>query len=175
MARNASEPAKKRADIESAAANADDVDKIRDIIFGGQMREYAKRFEQLEKSVIARVDRLAVDLDKRLDQLAAKVAAEKDERKATDTAIRAQIRDSEKELKAALDESGSGWATEAVELHNTMVAEAEELVEMIEKAKAELITGMQDEVGRLDQQKVAAADLAQLFASLSRELKQASK
>lgn len=175
MARNASEPAKKRADNASMAHDADDVDKIRDIIFGGQMREYAARFEQLEKSIVARVDRLSADLEKRLEQLATKLTAEKDERKASDAAVRTQIRDSEKQMKAAIAESGSGWAAEAVELHNTMVAESEELAGLIDKAKAELITSIQDEVGRLDQQKVATRDLAQLFTDIGRELKQESK
>lgn len=174
MARNASETGKKRTDND-ADSNADDVDKIRDIIFGGQMREYAERFERLEKAIIARVDRLSSDMDKRLDQLSTKLTAEKDERKASNSALKAQIRDSEKEMKAVIAESGSGWAAEAVELHNTMVAESEELAELIEKTKAQLITSIQDEVGRLDAQKLATANLADLFADISRELKQDSK
>lgn len=174
MARNASESGKKRTDND-AETSADDVDKIRDIIFGGQMREYAERFDRLEKSIIARVDQLSADMDKRIDQLSTKLSAERDERKATGTALKSQIRDSEKQMKEVIAESGSGWAAEAVELHNTMVAESEEMAELIEKTKAELITSIQDEVGRLDAQKLATANLADLFADISRELKKDGK
>ena len=174
MASKASETGKKRVD-DLTDSNADDVDKIRDIICGGQMREYSERFERLEQSIIARVDKLSADLDKRLDQLTTKIAAEKEDRKASNNALKSQIRDSEKQMKEAISESGSGWAAEAVELHNTMVAESEELAELIEKTKAELITSIQDEVGRLDAQKLATANLADLFADISRELKQNSK
>lgn len=175
MARNASETSKRKAENEDGTQVADDVDKIRDIIFGGQMREYASRFEQMEKAIIARVDRLGADLDKRIAQLNNRLDSEKEERKTADTAIRNQIRDSEKQLKATLAESGEGWASEAVELHNTLIAESEELVELIEKSKAELIKNIESEIARVDQQKIATRDLAQLFADLGRDLKQEAK
>jgi len=42
-----------------------DVDRIRDIIFGGQMREYAQRFQVLQRDI----ERLQTELDQLNDQL----------------------------------------------------------------------------------------------------------
>ena len=45
------------------------VDKIRDILFGSQMREYEKRFTRLEEQVAKSLDGIREDMKKRLDAL----------------------------------------------------------------------------------------------------------
>lgn len=45
------------------------VDQIRDILFGGQMRDYERRFQDLAERVESESSRLRQDLDKRLAQL----------------------------------------------------------------------------------------------------------
>src|SRR5271155_6246436 len=45
------------------------VDKIRDILFGSQMRDYEKRFVRLEDTVTKALDTLREDMTKRFDTL----------------------------------------------------------------------------------------------------------
>ena len=45
------------------------VDKIRDILFGSQMRDYEKRFSRLEERLTKAQDTLREDLKKRFDAL----------------------------------------------------------------------------------------------------------
>ena len=45
------------------------VDKIRDILFGSQMRDYEKRFARLEENVSKAVETLREDTMKRLETL----------------------------------------------------------------------------------------------------------
>jgi hypothetical protein len=45
------------------------VDKIRDILFGSQMRDYDKRFGRLEERLAKAADALREDLKKRFDSL----------------------------------------------------------------------------------------------------------
>src|SRR6202161_4996226 len=47
------------------------VDKIRDILFGSQMRDYEKRFVRLEDNVTKAIEGLREDMTKRLDTLGA--------------------------------------------------------------------------------------------------------
>src|SRR5208283_6132020 len=59
-----------------AVANSDapegaNVDKIRDILFGSQMREYEKRFTRLEEQVAKSLDGIREDVKRRLDSLEA--------------------------------------------------------------------------------------------------------
>src|SRR6516165_3498440 len=59
---------------EKNAANGElregaNVDKIRDILFGANMREYEKRFARLEERLTKSSDALREDLKKRFDSL----------------------------------------------------------------------------------------------------------
>ena len=68
------------------------VEKIRDILFGGNMRDYDKRFARLEDRLISDIERLSQDVFKRFENLdnfiraefedmSQKFQAEKNERK----------------------------------------------------------------------------------------------
>ena len=54
------------------------VDKIRDILFGSQMRDYEKRFTRLEDNVTKALETLREDMTKRLDTLGGFVRQEVD-------------------------------------------------------------------------------------------------
>jgi hypothetical protein len=56
----------KRADI---PAEADRVDKIRDLLFGEQMVGYEQRFAKLEKQLTEKIDRLSASVQAKLDAL----------------------------------------------------------------------------------------------------------
>lgn len=53
--------------------NDRNVDQIRDILFGGQMRDYERRFLELSQRLESESQRLHDDLDKRLAQLEKRV------------------------------------------------------------------------------------------------------
>src|SRR3984885_4710794 len=59
-------------------AEGANVDKIRDILFGSQMRDYEKRFVRLEDNVTKAIEGLREDMTKRLDTLGAFVRQEVD-------------------------------------------------------------------------------------------------
>src|SRR6516165_11902893 len=68
---------------EKNAANGElregaNVDKIRDILFGANMREYEKRFARLEERLTKSSDALRDDLKKRFDTLESYVREEMD-------------------------------------------------------------------------------------------------
>jgi len=59
-------------------AEGANVDKIRDILFGSQMRDYEKRFVRLEDTVTKALDTLREDMTKRLDTLGSFIRQEVD-------------------------------------------------------------------------------------------------
>ena len=86
-------PADAKLPSTSGKENAEgaNVDKIRDILFGSQMRDYEKRFMRLEDTVTKALDTLREDMTKRfdtlsnymkeeVDSLSQRVKAEKSER-----------------------------------------------------------------------------------------------
>src|SRR5580692_12969243 len=78
--RKMASPADAKANSSSAKENAEgaNVDKIRDILFGSQMRDYEKRFVRLEDNVTKAIEGLREDMTKRLDTLGAFVRQEVD-------------------------------------------------------------------------------------------------
>ena len=44
------------------------VDQIREILFGGQMRDYDSRFDDLENQLVQRMERMSSEFEKRIEQ-----------------------------------------------------------------------------------------------------------
>jgi len=151
MTRKANSSANK---TNATAETPDDVDKIRDIIFGGQMREYAARFQELEKEVADSLQRMSKELDKRFEKL--------------ERALQVRTDGLNEKLKL----EASQRSADLDELHEGVAAEYEALTTRIEKTRAELIKALQADTARLDRQKVTSKDLAQLFTDLARQIKQ---
>src|SRR5580698_9251305 len=78
--RKMASPADAKANSSSAKENAEgaNVDKIRDILFGSQMRDYEKRFVRLEETVTKAIETLREDMTKRLDTLGSYIKEETD-------------------------------------------------------------------------------------------------
>src|ERR1700749_3185582 len=78
--RKMASPADAKLPNNSGKENAEgaNVDKIRDILFGTQMRDYEKRFTRLEETVVKQMDTLRGDMTKRLDTLSNFVQQEVD-------------------------------------------------------------------------------------------------
>ncbi|MGI9260351.1 MAG: hypothetical protein ACR2QQ_16075 [Gammaproteobacteria bacterium] len=174
MPRDASIRADRNSQTE-AVPSTDDVDKIRDIIFGSQMREYSTRLAQLEKNVGNKIDKLSRDLDKRFEQLTQRLSTEKSERKDAIVTMRGQVREVEKQLKTKLAEADDRVAAEVDEIHGALDEGHKDLSSLIEKAKSELTKDLTAEISKLESQKAGSKDLAQLFAEMARTLKQDSK
>jgi len=137
-----------------AAPAPDDVDKIRDIIFGGQMKEYAARFQQLEQQVADSLDGMSKQLEKRFEKL--------------ELALQAKTEALNEKLKAEANQRGA----ELDELNGIVASEHESLTALIEKTHADLSKALAADTARLDRQKVTSKDLAQLFTDLARQIKQ---
>jgi hypothetical protein len=102
------------------------VDKIRDILFGSQMRDYEKRFARLEESVTKALDALRDDTTRRLDTLSGfvqqeveslsqRIKTEKSERGESVKDLARELKDAAKVLEkklSALDEQLSDGQSE---------------------------------------------------------------
>src|SRR5271166_3526494 len=91
------------------------VDKIRDILFGSQMRDYEKRFARLEERLAKASDALRDDLKKRFDSLESfvqqetealsqRLKTEKSERLEALKELTRETRDSSKSLEKKLSQ-----------------------------------------------------------------------
>ena len=171
--------------VSSEAAQAADVegnvDKIRDILFGGQMRDYDQRFAELEKRLGQSIDRLGRDIEKRIDRLDSYARREID--KLTDqlkTEKKDRIADGKRgagDLKELTDQVETWFAdvddqlaTEAKDLRTSLHEQHEALSQLISETHEQLNEALNAESRALTDSKLAREDLAGLLSEVALRL-----
>lgn len=170
-----------------ATDNVDgNVDKIREILFGGQMRDYEQRFADLETRLAKNVEQISSGFEKRLDRLdifarreLEKLAEQvKDERKAR----RDEGKQGSKELKELAQQLESWCAeleeqigSETQQLRGLLSEQGEEMSGMISDTHDQLSKSLAAETRSLADGKLAHEDLATVLTELAARLKKDAK
>ena len=157
------------------------IDRIRDIIFGNQMRDYEKRFVRLEERLLKESSDLREDVKRRFEQLdgctrkefealADRLNNEGSERGSADRELTRELRDlgkaSEKKT-AQLDEQAMKTARE---LRQQMIDQARELSEELRLRFDDLAAIVDREASDLRNDKTDRAALAALFTEMAMRL-----
>lgn len=170
-----------KAAVSLADAGAGNVDQIREIIFGGQMRDYESRFEALSQTLKDRAQNLREDFDLQLSAIEKSAAKESDktsdrfrkentERSGNVSQLReeiAQLRSEGDSRMGGLDELiEKETRTLLSELHETRSDLLNRLNEQVETLQARL----DDATRQLDDRKVSREELAGLLNEVALRL-----
>jgi methyl-accepting chemotaxis protein len=158
------------------------VDKIRDILFGSQMRDYDKRFGRLEERLAKAADALRDDLKKRFDSLESfvqqeveslqqRLKTEKSERVDTLKDLTRETRDSSKTLENRLSQLDEQLATAQGDLRSRILDQSKTLLNEIHKAHSEMESTLEREAETLRNDKTDRATLADLLTEMALRLK----
>lgn len=158
------------------------VDKIRDILFGNQMRDYEKRFARLEERVTKASEALRDDMKKRLDALESYVGqelealgqrlkAEKTERGDALKELTRETRDTSKAAEKRMSQMEDHLATAQGDLRARILEQSKTLGTSIQKAQSDMESALEREAETLRNDKTDRAMLADLFSELSLRLK----
>ena len=161
--------------------NGDSIEKVREILFGGQMRDYEGRFSDLENRLTQRMDRLGKELEKRIERLNTYTKREVDklsDRLKTERKDRvADAKESGRDLKNATQQIEGWYAeledrldTESKDLRNSLHDQSEELAALITETREQLSQALTDEARSLEDAKLAREDLAGLLSEVSLRL-----
>ncbi len=176
-------PAQLDAGTEASPSNdpgPGNIDKIRDILFGSNMRDYEQRFARLEEALKKEssdlrettrhhLEALEAFVHKELAALEGRLNTERDERSATSASILKKIGEVENQEAQAKREIRNDLLQQSKELTDAIRAKGEELIALLERRAQELqhsktdraaLAGLFNEVAlRLtDQFKVTGAD-----------------
>lgn len=164
-------------------AGADrNVDQIRDILFGGQMRDYERRFLELNERLEADFKALRLDLDKRVAALDKRLDEALDK---LAKGLRQEVADRNKAVEDLESRLLQSARTQRGELTNAIEAVSHELSttdERLRRAIAELEAALQEEASRANAalnrsqdsvraEKVGREDLAALLTEVALRLK----
>lgn len=168
-------------DMAVANDSQENVDKIRDILFGGQMRDYETRFRALDQLVSQETARLGQDLNARLDQLDAyikkefsilndKLLAESKERKGASDDLSTSMAEMRKVLENRIADVDEVHGAAEQEIRSRVHEQATELLETMRNNQTAIENSLRDESRRLGDEKVARSDLSGLFTEVAMRL-----
>ena len=175
------------AETESNTALAEDpaagnnLDKIRDILFGAQVRDHERRFTRLETQLLAEAAQLRHDLKERfasleqyirteVDQVTGRLNAEEQGRTHAVSALTTELQS----LTGALQQTAAqlrGQSEQAHrDLHDQLQNQAASLTDEFTQQHATLSATLELAVQQLTHQKTDRASLATLLQELSQRL-----
>jgi len=158
------------------------VDKIRDILFGSQMRDYEKRFARLEENVSKAIETLRDDTMKRLETLSSfaqqeveslsqRLKTEKSERTDGLKELARELKEAAKLLEKKLSQLEDQTSDAHTELRTKILEHSKAFSNEIDKLRRESAASLDREVEMLRNDKTDRAALADLFAEFSLRLK----
>lgn len=168
-----------------AAGGAENVDKIRDILFGTQMRDYDKRFSRLEERLLKESADLREDSRKRFDALEAyikkefealgmRLAAEKtartDDVQHLSEGLKDLARNADRRAANIEEQMSQGHS----QLREQILEQSKSLNDEIAGRHADLHSTIHREVSGLRDEKTNRADLASMFNEVAMRLTKSS-
>lgn len=157
------------------------VDKIREILFGGQMRDYERRFMRVEEQLIKESLDLREDTRKRFDVLEMFVRNEfaaladrlQTEHRTRDEAVHGLWRglhDAGQALEAKIAELQEHSTRAQSDLRQQILDQSKNLSDEIRQKQAEQTSMLQREVSQLNHEKTDRSSLATLFTEMALRL-----
>jgi hypothetical protein len=151
-------------------AGAASIDKVRDILFGNQVREFDRRFARLEERIIKetidlkedvknRVEQLELYTKREMESLADRLRADHDDRVESDASLARRI--------TALDDQAAKGQRE---LRQQILEQHQRLSDDIRKKMDEVLAALAHEAQTLRSDKADRATLAALLTEMAMRL-----
>lgn len=161
--------------------NAGNIDKIRDIIFGSNMRDYEQRFARLEETLkkesleirdTARrhLEALEAFVHKELAALEGRLNTERDERAESHARLSADLSMHSSSLFKKIGEFENQEAQAKREIRNDLLQQSKELTDAIRNKGEELVALLERRSQELQHSKTDRTALASLFSEVSLRL-----
>jgi hypothetical protein len=174
-------PSGSAADLDAAGASPASLDKVRDILFGNQMRDVERRFARLEERLLKETTSLKDDLRKRLDALEAyvkreaeslesKIKTERDDRVDAHGSLSSELKETARALErkaGAIDEQHSKGHRE---LRQQMLEQHQRLSDDLQQKVEELLGTLSRTAHELRTDKADRATIAALLTEVAMRL-----
>jgi len=167
---------------ETAEASGASVDKIRDILFGSQIKNYEARFARLEDALARETSEIKDTMRRRLDSLeaffkseteslAARLKTERDEREETLNNLSRELKTSSAQLSKKILDLDNKLAQERSAARQELMTESRKLLDEIRTRNESLSALLETRVAELRHAKADRSALAALFVELAVRLK----
>jgi len=157
------------------------IDKIRDILFGSNMRDYEQRFARLEEALKKEstdlrettrrhLEALESFVHKELAALEVRLNTERDERSESHTRLAAELSSASSTIHRKIGDLENHEAQAKREIRNDLLQQSKELTDAIRAKGEELIALLERRAAELHHAKTDRAALAGLFNEVALRL-----
>jgi DNA anti-recombination protein RmuC len=162
-------------------AEGGNLDKIREIIFGGHMRDYDKRFTRLEARLVKegadlrddtkqRFEILEMFIKREFEALAERLQTEQRHREESTQNLSRSLTETAQALEAKLVQFDETSARGQRDLRTQILDQSRTLSEEIRQKHAEVSSALEREVADLNHEKPSRSHLASMFSELAARL-----
>ncbi len=160
---------------------AGNVDKIRDILFGSQMRDYEARFARLEEALVKetveiretsrrRFDQIEAYIKKEFEAVQARFKTERDERLDTASLHSRELKELGEALSRRIRDLDDRSSSVERDLRSQLMQQARDLTDEMVRSHDEIATLLDKRVRELTDSKTDRAALATLFTEVALRL-----
>jgi len=160
---------------------AGNVDKIRDILFGSQMRDYEARFARLEEALVKetveiretsrrRFDQSEAYIKKEFEAVQARFKTERDERLDTASLHSRELKELGEALSRRIRDLDDRSSSVERDLRSQLMQQARDLTDEMVRSHDEIATLLDKRVRELTDSKTDRAALATLFTEVALRL-----
>ncbi|HEY9502109.1 MAG TPA: hypothetical protein VIR01_10830 [Pyrinomonadaceae bacterium] len=178
---NEGEPQSQQTSGAGVEPDIGNIDKIREILFGGHMRDYDRRFSRVEEQLVKDSLELREDTRKRFEALEAFVKAEfaaltdrlQAEQRTRDDAVSGLwrgVHESSQALSAKVGEAQEQTARAHSELRQQILSQSKDLNDEMRRKQDEVTALIQREVADLNHGKTDRSSLATLLTEMAMRL-----
>jgi DNA repair exonuclease SbcCD ATPase subunit len=179
--RSNNEPVSSRAGLADQPPAGNNVDKIRDILFGSQMRDYDTRFARLEETLLKessdlrettrkRLDALEGYIKKELESLSARLKSEREERSTSFKQLSKDLKDLGEDLSQRIGELQDHSSEAQAELRKEILEQSKNLADEIYSKEQEITSLLERRFQELRNDKTDRSTLASLLTEVALRL-----
>ena len=158
-------------------AASDNVDQIREIIFGAHIKDYEQRFRALERKLEQSLKKVSDSFDKRLDEVNQSLAelnqmleAERGERRDGDESLDGLLQNQAKEAADQLASVESQTSEQLAALNQSLTAMSASLESQLGDQGAATDKALEDLNSQLTAQNISRKELAKLLGTVASTL-----
>lgn len=162
-------------------AESGNIDKIRQILFGNQMRDYEKRFSRLEERLLKesadlrdetrkRFDSLETFIKNELEAVSERLRAEQRTREESAQSLSREMQEASKSLEKKLGQADEQNSRSQRDLRQQILDQSKNLSDEIRQKHEEISAMLAREVAELSRDKTDRSALAALFSEVALRL-----
>lgn len=160
-------------------ADTGSVDKIRDILFGNQMRDLDRRFSQLEDRLVKANQDLRDEIQKRVEALelffkkelnSLKQRMESEDRNDGDSRLNDELKTISSALKKAIAQVEEKLSESATELRQQILEQSKSLTAEIQSKSKQASESLHTSTSALDEAKTDRSAIAEYFIEMAMHL-----